>query len=112
MGASYEVERSVSGKPPYERLLQRQARSQPLAAAPKAWVESILPQLSGGSDLTNAFPYMLVRLTALTWVFDNGRIALDNNRPSGRCGPSRSGARTIGSPAWSGALSPWPPPKR
>jgi hypothetical protein len=79
IGAIYEVERSVSGKPPDERLRQRQARSKPLAAALKAWAATILPQLSGGSDLAKAFRYMLVRWTALTRVFDDGRIALDNN---------------------------------
>lgn len=79
IGAIYEVERSVSGMPPDERLRQRQARSKPLAAALKAWAETILPQLSGGSDLAKAFRYMLVRWTALTRVFDDGRIALDNN---------------------------------
>ncbi|MDN3573602.1 IS66 family transposase [Methylobacterium longum] len=79
IGVIYEVERSVSGKPPDERLRQRQARSRPLAAALKAWAEAILPQLSGGSDLAKAFRYMLVRWTALTRVFDDGRIALDNN---------------------------------
>jgi transposase len=36
IGALYEVKRSVSGKPPNERLRQRQTRSQPLAAALKA----------------------------------------------------------------------------
>ncbi|MCJ2073075.1 IS66 family transposase, partial [Methylobacterium sp. J-030] len=61
------------------RLRQRQARSQPLAAALKAWAEMILLQLSGGSDLAKAFRYMLVRWTALVCVFGDGRIALDNN---------------------------------
>jgi transposase len=79
IGAIYDVERSVIGKPPDERRRQRQARSRPLAAALKAWAETILPQLSGGSDLAKAFRYMLVRWTALTRVFDDGRIALDNN---------------------------------
>ncbi|GEM96574.1 hypothetical protein MRA01_11140 [Methylobacterium radiotolerans] len=75
----YEAEQSVSGKPPDERLRQRQARSRPLAAALESWAETILPQLSGGSDLAKAFRYMLVRWTALTRAFDDGRIALDTN---------------------------------
>ncbi|OXE39440.1 hypothetical protein CCS92_24145 [Methylobacterium radiotolerans] len=79
IGVIYEVERSVSGKPPDERLRQRQARSRPLTAALKSWAETILPQLSGGSDLAKAFRYMLVCWAALTRVFDDGRIALDNN---------------------------------
>ena len=79
IGSLYEIDRSVSGKPPDERRRQRQAQSRPLATALKAWAEMILPQLSGGSDLAKAFRYMLARWTALTRVFDDGRIALDNN---------------------------------
>lgn len=79
LGTLYEVDRSISGKPPDERGRQRQARSRPLATALKAWAETILPQLSGASDLARAFRYMLARWTALTRVFDDGRIALDNN---------------------------------
>ena len=79
IGAIYDVERSVSGKPPAERRQQRQTRSQPLAATLKACAETILPQLSGGSNLAKAFRYMLARWSALTRVFDDGRIALDNN---------------------------------
>lgn len=79
IGSLYEVDRSIRGKPPDERRRQRQARSRPLATALKAWAETIVPQLSGGSDLAKAFRYMLARWTALTRVFDDGRIALDNN---------------------------------
>ena len=79
IGALYEVERVISGRPPDERRRQRQARSRPLAAALKAWAETILPQLSGASDLAKAIRYMLARWTALTRVFEDGRLALDNN---------------------------------
>lgn len=79
IGSLYEVNRSISGKPPDERGRQRQARSRPLATALKAWAETILPQLSGASDLAKAFRYMLARWVALTRVFDDGCIALDNN---------------------------------
>lgn len=79
IGALYEVERSISGKPPHERRRQRQARSRPLAEALKAWAETILPQLSRRSELAGAFRYMLARWPALTRAFDDGRIALDNN---------------------------------
>ncbi|KQP65231.1 hypothetical protein ASF41_21985 [Methylobacterium sp. Leaf111] len=45
----------------------------------RAWAETILPQLSGPSDLAKAFRYMRSRWRALTRVFDDGRIGLDNN---------------------------------
>ena len=79
IGALYDVERAISGKPPDERRRQRQVRPRPLAAALKAWAETILPQLSGASDLAKAIRYLLGRWTALTRVFEDGRLALDNN---------------------------------
>lgn len=45
----------------------------------KARAETILPHLSGGSELAKVFRSKLLRWTAPTRVFDNGRIALDNN---------------------------------
>ena len=53
IGTLYEVERSISGKPPDERRRQRQARSRQVADALKAWAETILPQLSGRYDPAN-----------------------------------------------------------
>ena len=79
IGALYEVECAIQGRPPDERRRQRQARSRPLADALRAWAETTLPQLSGASDLAKAFRYMLARWSALTRVLDDGRLALDNN---------------------------------
>jgi hypothetical protein len=79
IGTLYDVERAINGKPPDERRRQRQTRSQPIAEALKIWAEGILRQLSGRSELAGAFRYMLARWTALTRVFDDGRLALDNN---------------------------------
>ena len=79
IGVLYEVERAVRGQPPDERRRQRQARSRSLATALKAWAETTLPKLSGACDLAKALRYMLARWTALTRVFEDGRIALDNN---------------------------------
>ena len=79
IGALYDVERDIRGKPPDERRRQRRARSLPRAVALRTWAEATLPQLSGRSDLAGAFRYMLTRWDALCRVFDDGRIALDNN---------------------------------
>ena len=49
-------------------------RLHPIMPSPAA-----VPILSGRSELAGAFRYMLARWTALTRVFDDGRIALDNN---------------------------------
>ncbi|GJD98004.1 IS66 family transposase [Methylobacterium iners] len=79
IGALYEVERSIRGRPPDARRRERGLRSRPLADALRAWAGTILPQLSASSDLAKAFRYMLARWAALTRVFDDGRLALDNN---------------------------------
>ena len=79
IGALYDIERDIRGKPPDERRQHRQARSHPLAKALRTWTEATAPQLSGRSDLAGAFRYMLTRWAALTRVFDDGRIAIDNN---------------------------------
>ena len=79
IGALYDVERAIHGKPPDERRRERQASSMPIADALHTWAQSILPQLSKGSELAAAFRYMLGRWTALTRAFDDGRLALDNN---------------------------------
>lgn len=79
IGTLYEVERAINGKPPDERRRQRQVRSRAIAEALKVWAEAIVPQLSGRSELAGAFRYMLARWTALTRVFDDGRLGLDNN---------------------------------
>ena len=79
IGALYDIERDIRGKPPDERQRQRHARSYPLAKALRVWAEATAPKLSGRSDLAGAFRYMLTRWAALTRVFDDGRVALDNN---------------------------------
>src|SRR5262249_4600915 len=58
---------------------QRQARSNQIAEALKAWAEETAPKLSGRSELAAAFRYMLARWLALTRCFDDGRLSLDNN---------------------------------
>ena len=44
-----------------------------------AWAEGTVRQLSGKSELAQAFRYMRARRTALLRCFDDGRLALDNN---------------------------------
>ncbi|TXM60011.1 transposase, partial [Methylobacterium sp. WL12] len=68
IGALYAIEREIAGQPPDERQRRRQDRSRPLADALRTWAETILPQLSGPSDLAKAFRYMLTRWRALTRV--------------------------------------------
>lgn len=75
----YAVEETVRGKPPDERSRARQARSAPIIAAFRPWLEARRDELSRKSDLAKAIGYALSRWEALTRYLDDGRIAIDNN---------------------------------
>ena len=79
IGLLYGIEAMINGMSACERRRQRQAQSQPIAEALKAWAQEICPKLSARSELAAAFRYMLARWLALTRCFDDGRLALDNN---------------------------------
>ena len=79
IGALYDVERDIRGRPPDERRRHRQVRSRPVAEALKAWAETTQPKLSGRSELAAAFRTMLARWAALVRFLDDGRVGIDNN---------------------------------
>ena len=75
----YEIEAAIRGKSPEIRLAVRQARSAPLFADLRNWLEQTLTRISGKSDLAGAIRYMLSRWDALTLVLRDGRACIDNN---------------------------------
>ena len=79
IGALYEIEAGIRGKPPDERKAERQARAGPLLAEMKVWLESTLARLSSKGALAVAIRYALTRWMALTRYVDDGRIEIDNN---------------------------------
>jgi hypothetical protein len=79
IGALYDIERHIRGKPPDERKQYRQDKAQPLLEDLKAWIEATRPKLSGKSELAQAMRYALGRWNALTRYIQDGRIAIDNN---------------------------------
>jgi len=79
IGALYEIEAGIRGKPPDERKAERQARAGPLLAEMKVWLESTLAKLSSKGALAVAIRYGLTRWAALTRYVDDGRIEIDNN---------------------------------
>src|SRR5205814_10158610 len=76
----YAVEKTINRSPPEQRKQRRQLQSQPIAEALAAWADTTVRQLSRKSELAAAFRYMRTRWTALVRCFDDGRLALDNNR--------------------------------
>jgi len=79
IGALYDVEGEIRGKPPDERRTVRQARSKPLLDSLREWFETTLSKLSRKSDTTAAIRYALSRWDALTRFVDDGHIEIDNN---------------------------------
>ena len=83
IGKLYEIEEAIRGRPPDERHMVRQARAGPLLEELKAWLESILAQVSAKSALAIAIRYALTRWAALVRYHDDGRIEIDNNAAEG-----------------------------
>jgi transposase len=75
----YEIEAEIRGKSAEERQAARQEKSKPLVAALKAWLETTLARLAGGSTIAQALRYGLNHWDGLTRFLDDGRIEIDSN---------------------------------
>ena len=106
LDALFEIERSINGLGPAERLAVRCEHSAPLIEDLHNWLQAQLAKLSRNHDLAKAINYMLRRWPAFTRFLDNGRVCLSNNAaeralrcvPLGRkawlfCGSDRGGDR-------------------
>jgi hypothetical protein len=79
IGALYDIEREIRGKPPDPRCQIRQARALPLVDGLHSWLNQTLGRLSRKSDTAAAIRYALSRWRALTRYLDDGRIEMDNS---------------------------------
>ena len=106
LDALFDIERSISGRSPAERLAARRKHSAPLMDDLYGWLQVQLAKLSRNHDLARAINYMLRRWPAFTRFLDDGRVCLSNNAaervlrcvPLGRkawlfCGSDRGGDR-------------------
>src|ERR1700693_1759221 len=75
----FEIERSINGKCPEERLAVRQNLSRPLVDDLRAYMREQAAGLSRGHDLVKAVNYMLKRWPAFTLFLEDGRVCLSNN---------------------------------
>jgi transposase len=75
----FEIERSINGKTPAERVAVRQERAKPLVDELKVWMRQQRDRLAPSHDLANAINYILSRWIAFTRFLDYGRICLSNN---------------------------------
>lgn len=89
IGALYDIERDITGKPAEIRLAARQAHSLPKVEAFRAWAELQLTRLPGKGDLAKAFRYGLGRWPSFCMFLEDGRVGIDNN-------PAERALRPIG----------------
>src|SRR5258708_6164578 len=75
----FEIERSINGKTPEQRLAVRRERSRPLIAELEIWMRQQRALLSTKNDTAKAINYLLNRWTAFTRFLDDGRVCLTNN---------------------------------
>ena len=75
----FEIERSINGCTPEERLAVRQKQSKPLVAALEAWLRDQRNRVSSKSEIAKAITYSLSRWPAFIRFLDDGRHCLSNN---------------------------------
>ena len=77
--AIFAAERSISGRPPDERLTARRTDIAPLVAELIEWMKRERGKLSRHNEVAKAMDYMLRRIDVFTRFLDDGRICLSNN---------------------------------
>jgi transposase len=75
----FEIERSINGKTPEQRLAVRREQSRPLIAELEIWMHQQRALLSTKNDTAKAINYLLNRWAAFTRFLDDGRVCLTNN---------------------------------
>lgn len=78
IGALYQLEENIRGKPPDERRVYRQMHAKPLLDQLHTWLSEMLATLSLKSDTSKAILYALNRWEALTRYCNDGRLEIDN----------------------------------
>ena len=89
IGALYDIEREITGRPADIRLAARSKHSAPKVEAFFTWAERQLALIPGKGDLAKAFRYGLSRKDAFSLFLFDGRVAIDNN-------PAERALRPIG----------------
>jgi transposase len=79
IGALYDIEAAINGRPRDVRYAVRQRESRPKVEAFREWCERQLTQIPGKGDLAKAMRYALNRWAGFALFLDDGRVAIDNN---------------------------------
>lgn len=75
----FEMERTINGKTPEQRLAVRREKSAPIVADLEIWMRKQRTLLSSGNDTAKAINYLLNGWAAFTRFLDDGRVCLSNN---------------------------------
>ncbi|NIE81627.1 IS66 family transposase [Asaia sp. As-1742] len=79
IGALYDIERQIMGRPAQQRLAVRQQESRPRVEKFRVWCDAQLARIPGKGELAKAIRYALNRWNAFTLFLQGGRVAIDNN---------------------------------
>ncbi len=79
IGALFEIERAIAGKPPGQRQAARMEKAKPKLDALADWLDRQLQLIPGKSDLAGAIRYARSRWQALTCYCADGRLEISNN---------------------------------
>jgi len=93
IGALFDVERLIAGKPPEVRRDVRQRMARPKIDALETWFDAQLKMISGKSDLAAAIRYARSRWDALTRYLDDGRLEISNNAAENQIRPVALGRK-------------------
>ena len=93
IGALFDIEREIAGKPPELRQAVRQRMARPKIDELAVWLDAQLQKIPGKSDLAAAMRYARSRWQALTRYLDDGRLEISNNAAENQIRPVTLGRK-------------------
>jgi transposase len=93
IGALFDIERAIAGKPPGLRKAVRMAKAKPKLDALAGWFDEQLKLISGKSDLAKAIRYARSRWEAITCYCADGRLEISNNAAENQIRPLALGRK-------------------
>ena len=79
IAALFDIERTIRGQAPEQRRSVRFDQARPRINDLRAWLETMLAKVSGGSRIARAIRYALKHWAGLTVFLDDGRVEIDSN---------------------------------
>ncbi|MGH8758544.1 MAG: IS66 family transposase [Burkholderiales bacterium] len=93
IGALFDIERVIAGKPPEIRRSVRQRTARPKINELATWLDAQLKLIPGKSDLARAIRYARSRWDALCRYLDDGRLEISNNAAENQIRPVALGRK-------------------